>query len=83
MRALWGSVVQRLKEEPVRIFSLISAGLAAGAAFGLDITEEQRNAILGLAAVIVGGGVMTRRMVVPEAKRLREQREADRKTRDR
>jgi hypothetical protein len=81
MRALWQALSQRLREEPAMVFSLISAGLAVGAAFGLDITEEQRNAILGLAAVIVGGGVATRRVVVPEAKRLREQREADRRSR--
>jgi hypothetical protein len=63
------------------VFSLISAGLAVGAAFGLDITGEQQGAILGLAAATAGGGVMTRRVVVPEAKRLREQREADRRSR--
>jgi hypothetical protein len=47
-----------LKAEPAVIIgaitSLITAGIAAAVAFGVDISEEQRNAILGLIAPVVG-----------------------------
>lgn len=72
------------KFEPVLNAQILSAFVAAIitalVAFNVPITEDQRNALLGLAGVIIaiffGGGVIARSNVVPVAKVERLEQEA-------
>ena len=69
-----------MRFEPVLIVQLVGAGLALAAAFGLPVTEEQRQAVLAFAAVVVaimaGQGVVTRAFVWSEAGMERERQRA-------
>jgi hypothetical protein len=69
-----------MRFEPVLIVQLVGAGLALAAAFGLPLTEEQRQAVLAFAAVVVaimaGQGVIARAFVWSEAGMERERRQA-------
>lgn len=67
-----------MSKEPARIISLISAfataAIAFAVAFGLDVSDAQRNAILGMIAptvgVIVIAGEFIRSQVTPTEKAL-------------
>lgn len=52
------------------VVALVTAMIAVGAAFGLPITSEQKQAILGLVAVVAPfiAAVLIRRHVVPVSK---------------
>lgn len=53
-----------LKFEPVLVSQLIASGLALMVAFGLPVSDEQRQAILQFAgvaiAIFLGGGLVSR-----------------------
>lgn len=66
-------IIQRLKEEPALIGSGLSIVLTVLAAFGLEITDDQRDALLGLAGFIAMVGVGIRSQVKPMAKVRREE----------
>lgn len=65
-------LLERIKDEPQLIGSAILIILNLAAAFGLDVTEEQRNAILGGVPVILGIGFGIRSQVKPVGKIRRE-----------
>lgn len=55
-------------ENPVRLMAILTAGIAVSIAFGANITNEQQNAVLMLAAAIFGGGELVRSQVSPTNK---------------
>lgn len=57
-----------LKENPVRIYWVVVAALSVVAAFGIDLNDLQRDAILGLAAAVLFGGEAVRQVVTPVSK---------------
>lgn len=60
------TVVSWLKSEPVRAYSILLAVLTVATTFGLDLSAEQRTAVLALAAVVLGvGGQAVRAKVAP------------------
>ncbi len=59
------SIVTRIRREPALIVGLVQATLVLAASFGLDLTEEQRAALLTLTAVVLS--IVTRQMVSPKA----------------
>lgn len=59
MTKIW----QRLREEPAMLYALAEVAIAAGLAFGADLTGEQVAAVLAVAAVLTGLG--TRQVVTP------------------
>jgi len=61
-------IKRALIENPVRIMAILTAGIAVAIAFGADITNEQQNAVLMLAAAIFGGGELVRSQVSPTTK---------------
>lgn len=60
MKTIWA-------REPTLLVSLLKALLVVAAAFGLKLTDDQRNALLALAGVIVALGVALRTQVSPTA----------------
>jgi hypothetical protein len=68
-------LLTRLREEPALIGTGLSVIMAVGAAFGLDITDAQRDALLGLATFIGMVGFGIRSKVKPVAKIEREAKE--------
>lgn len=50
-------VLLRVKVEPARALSLVSAVIALGIAFGLNMTVEQTGSILAVVAILVGEGI--------------------------
>lgn len=65
----------RLKEEPALIGTGLSVLMAVGTAFGLEITDAQRDALLMLAGFIGAVGFGIRSQVKPVAKIKREAKE--------
>lgn len=59
---------QGIRYEPARIYGWLVAAMQVASAFGLDITAEQRNALLGLALASLAVVEMLRRKVSPTAK---------------
>ena len=49
-------ILEWLKAEPVRAYSAVLAAITVATSFGLDLSTEQRAAVLGLAAVVLGVG---------------------------
>lgn len=78
MGALLRRILQRLREEPALIGSGVSVAVTVGAAFGLEITDEQRDALLMLAGFIGAAGVGIRSQVKPMAKVKREEGQRNR-----
>jgi hypothetical protein len=68
-------LLTRLREEPALIGTGLSVLMAVGAAFGLDITDAQRDALLGLAGFMAMVGFGIRSKVTPVAKIEREAKE--------
>lgn len=66
MKNLCQRFVERLKNEPQLIGSAVLVALNIAAAFGLDVTEEQRNAILTGVPAIIGIAFGVRSQVRPE-----------------
>jgi hypothetical protein len=58
-------LIALIRREPARAFALVKMLLVVGLAFGLHLTDAQREALLGLAALILGSGEATRAMVSP------------------
>lgn len=52
------------------ITALVTAGVACAVAFGMDLTDDQQSAILGVAAVVAPllAAIITRPKVTPNAK---------------
>lgn len=71
-------IVTFLQDEPAMIGTGLSILMTVGAAFGLDITDDQRDALLMLAGFIGGVGAAIRSQVKPMAKVRREMREGPR-----
>lgn len=65
MRALLTRILQRLREEPALIGSGVSVAVTVAAAFGLQVTDAQRDALLMLAGFIGAMGVGIRSQVAP------------------
>lgn len=69
-----------MKFEPVLINQLIASGLSLVVAFGLPVSDDQRQAILQFAGVVIaiflGGGLISRAMVWSPASVEREVTEA-------
>lgn len=65
-------LLERIKDEPQLIGSLILVILNIAAAFGLELTPEQRNAVLSGVPVILGIGFGIRSQVKPVRKIRRE-----------
>lgn len=57
--ALW----ERIKREPAVLLSLLGAGFALAASFGLDLSKEQTGAITGFIVILLG--FLTRSQVTP------------------
>ena len=53
------------RNNPVRVYSLLAALFAVGAAFGFRLSGDQQTALLGLAALLLGGGEVVRTKVTP------------------
>lgn len=61
-KMLW----DKIANEPVIAINLINAGFALAVAFGLDITIEQKAAIIGFVTVLAN--IFARQMVTPTRK---------------
>lgn len=60
---------QGWKNEPARLFALVAAVLQLVVSFGfLDLTRDQIEMVLGLVALTIGAGEMTRRNAYPAHK---------------
>ncbi|MBI4941849.1 MAG: hypothetical protein HY830_13985 [Actinobacteria bacterium] len=57
------SVVERIRREPVLVVALVQALLVAGVAFGLDLTDAQAAAVLGVTGA--GLALVARSRVTP------------------
>lgn len=55
-----------ITDNPAIVTSLIAAVLAVGAAFGLNLTQAQSEAILALAGAILALGVVAHKTTVPK-----------------
>lgn len=55
--------------EPVLFVALVQAVLGVVIAFGVDLTDDQQKAVLGLAAVLVLVAVWVRSRVTPVKRR--------------
>lgn len=62
------AILDLVRREPSRTFSLLKAALMIGLAFGLHLTSAQQDALLGFALLILGSGEATRAMVSPTAR---------------
>lgn len=60
-------VLNWLKSEPVRAYSILLAIITVATTFGLDLSTEQTAAVLALAAVILGVGSQAVRATVTPA----------------
>ena len=56
-------MLERIKNEPAMVFSLIEAGIAIAVSFGLDLTPEQTGALFAFIAIL--SGVAVRSKVTP------------------
>lgn len=56
-------MLDTLKKEPALLLGAVQAALVLAVSFGLDLSDEQRAAILALTAAILS--VATRQMVTP------------------
>lgn len=60
---------QGWKNEPARLFALAAAALQLVVSFGfLDLTRDQIELVLGLVALTLGAGEMTRKNAYPKHK---------------
>lgn len=59
---------QGIRYEPARIYGWLVAAMQVAAAFGLDITDEQRNALLGLVLASLAVIEVLRKKVTPVVK---------------
>lgn len=57
------AVVERARREPVLVVALVQALLVAGVAFGLDLTDAQTTAILGVTGTALA--LVARAQVTP------------------
>lgn len=57
------TIQQRIRKEPAIITGLATALIALGLAFGLNLTEEQIGAIMGV--VVIVAALITRTQVTP------------------
>jgi uncharacterized protein (DUF697 family) len=55
-----------ITDNPTIVPTIVAALLALGAAFGLNLTQEQSAAILGLFTAIVALGVVMHKTTVPK-----------------
>lgn len=62
------SILSAIRNNPVRVYSTITALIAVAAAFGFHLSADQQNSLLGFAAVILGGGEVVRSQVTPTSK---------------
>ena len=58
-------MLDRIRREPALVTGLVSAVIALGAAFGLDLSGEQTGAIMAVTAAVLA--VVTRQSVTPNA----------------
>lgn len=56
-------MLERIKREPVLIMTLVSALIALGVSFGLNLTNEQIGSIMAVSAALLG--LITRSLVTP------------------
>ena len=62
MKALW----EKMMNEPVLMLNLINVVLAAAVAFGLDLTMEQKAAIIAVTTAVLN--IVARSQVTPTRK---------------
>ena len=62
MNALY-AIYDRIKDEPVLVSTLVGAVLALLVAFGVDISEEQKAAVIGVIAAVTA--LVARHNVTP------------------
>jgi hypothetical protein len=62
MKALW----EKMMNEPVLLLNLVNMLLAAGVAFGLDLTMEQKTAIIAVSTAVLN--IVARSQVTPTRK---------------
>lgn len=60
--------MRRIIENPTLIIALLKAVLLAAVAFGLPISDDQTNTLLGVAGAVLALGVVNRQLVTPVAK---------------
>lgn len=61
-------ILEWMRNEPVRVYYTVLGMLSVAASFGVDITADQRTAIITLLAVVLGiGGEQVRKRVRPES----------------
>lgn len=60
------TIQQRIKREPALITGLVGALIAAGVAFGLDLSGDQTSAIMGVTVAVLA--FVTRQQVTPADK---------------
>lgn len=63
-------MMHKLRTEPARVVAVLLALIGLGAAFGLNLTDDQVAAIVALVAAILAliGGETVRAQVTPTAK---------------
>lgn len=60
------NIPDQITDNPTIVPTILAAVLALATAFGLNLTQEQSAAILGLAAAIVALGVVMHKTTVPK-----------------
>lgn len=68
MKQLLRRIIERIKNEPAMIGTAVVAALNIAAAFGLELTSEQRDALLWGLPIIIGTGLGVRSQVRPTRK---------------
>jgi len=69
LAGLLRAAARQIRAEPVMTLALVQAAVVCGVAFGLDLTDTQTAAVLGLAAA--GLGLLARSKVTPTSLLLR------------
>lgn len=62
MKAIWN----RLKNEPVLVLNFVNVAIAGAVAFGLDITMEQKAALIAISTAVFN--LVARAQVTPVRK---------------
>lgn len=60
------AIIERVKNEPALVTGLIAAILSLAIAFGVDLSEAQQTAVLGVAFAVMA--IVTRAQVTPNRK---------------
>ena len=61
MNKIWATI----KNEPVRVYSVLASIVMAATAFGFNLSQQQSAAVLAIIAALLGGGQAVRSIVTP------------------